>query len=106
MKRAISPAAAAALIPDGATVMIGGFMGVGSPHRLIDAIVAADKRNLTVIANDTAMPGVGIGSYPQYAAGVDYRVRVTVEGLEQGAVDAAVAQLQRELPPGAVLRVE
>ena len=61
MKHAISPAAAAALIPDGAVVMIGGFMGVGSPHRLIDAIVAADKRRLTVIANDTAMPGVGIG---------------------------------------------
>ena len=61
MKRAISPAAAAALIPDGATVMIGGFMGRGSPHRLIDAMVAADKRNLTVIANDTAYPGVAIG---------------------------------------------
>ncbi|MGO9064474.1 MAG: competence/damage-inducible protein A [Myxococcaceae bacterium] len=51
-------------------------------------------------------PGVGIGSYPQYAAGTDYRVRITVEGLEKGAVDAAVARLQRELPPGAVLRVE
>jgi acetate CoA/acetoacetate CoA-transferase alpha subunit len=61
MKRAISATAAAALIPDGAVVMIGGFMGVGSPHRLIDAIVAADKRNLTVIANDTGLPGVGIG---------------------------------------------
>ena len=61
MKRAISPAAAAALIPDGAVVMIGGFMGVGSPHRLIDALVAADKEGLTVIANDTGLPGVGIG---------------------------------------------
>jgi acetate CoA/acetoacetate CoA-transferase alpha subunit len=61
MKRAISATAAAALIPDGAVVMIGGFMGVGSPHRLIDAIVAADKKGLTVIANDTGLPGVGIG---------------------------------------------
>ncbi len=52
------------------------------------------------------MPGVGIGSYPQYAAGVDHRVRVTVEGLEQAAVDAAVARLEAELPPGAVLRVD
>jgi molybdenum cofactor synthesis domain-containing protein len=51
-------------------------------------------------------PGVGIGSYPQYGLGVDHRVRVTVEGPEQGAVDAAVARLERELPPGAVLRVE
>ena len=42
------------MIPDGATLMIGGFMGVGSPHRLIDAIIAAGKRNLTVIANAAA----------------------------------------------------
>ncbi|WP_428928028.1 CoA transferase subunit A [Marinibacterium sp. SX1] len=61
MKEAISPAEAAALIPDGATVLIGGFMAVGSPHRLIAALVAAGRRDLTVIANDTAMPGKGIG---------------------------------------------
>ena len=50
-----------ALIPDGASVMIGGFMAVGTPERLIDEIVRQNKRNLTVIANDTAMPGCGIG---------------------------------------------
>jgi len=50
-----------ALIPDGASVMIGGFMAVGTPERLIDEIVHQNKRNLTVIANDTAMPGRGIG---------------------------------------------
>ena len=50
-----------ALIPDGASVMIGGFMAVGTPERLIDEIVRQNKRNLTVIANDTAMPGRGIG---------------------------------------------
>ncbi len=61
MKTAISPAEAAALIPDGAVLLIGGFMGVGSPHRLIDALVAAGRRELTVVANDTAMPGNGIG---------------------------------------------
>ncbi len=36
-------------------------MGVGSPHRTIAALVARGARNLTVIANDTARPGVGIG---------------------------------------------
>jgi len=61
MKGALSPHAAAALIPDGAVLMIGGFMAVGSPERLIDALVARGARNLTVIANDTAMPGKGIG---------------------------------------------
>jgi acetate CoA/acetoacetate CoA-transferase alpha subunit len=49
------------MIPDGASLMIGGFMAVGSPARLIDEIVRQNKRNLTVIANDTAAPGVGIG---------------------------------------------
>ena len=49
------------LIPDGASLMIGGFMGVGTPERLVDEIVRQGKRDLTVIANDTAMPGTGIG---------------------------------------------
>ena len=37
-------------------------MAVGSPTRIIQEIVRQNKRNLTVIANDTAVPGVGIGS--------------------------------------------
>jgi acetate CoA/acetoacetate CoA-transferase alpha subunit len=53
--------AAAALVPNGATIMIGGFMVVGSPHRIIGALVMRGARGLTVIANDTARPGVGIG---------------------------------------------
>lgn len=61
MKSLITPAAAVALVPDGAILMIGGFMGVGTPEGLVDALVAAGRRNLTVIANDTARPGVGIG---------------------------------------------
>jgi acetate CoA/acetoacetate CoA-transferase alpha subunit len=61
MRRAITAANAATLIPDGAVLMIGGFMGVGTPERIIDALVARDARDLTVIANDTARPGVGIG---------------------------------------------
>jgi acetate CoA/acetoacetate CoA-transferase alpha subunit len=61
MKQALKPEAAAMMIPDGASVLIGGFMGVGTPNRLIDALVARGARNLTVIANDTAAPGTGIG---------------------------------------------
>ncbi|WP_305986156.1 CoA transferase subunit A [Roseibium sp. MMSF_3544] len=61
MKHAIKAAEAAELIPDGSTLLIGGFMGVGSPHRLIDAIVDKGAKDLTVVANDTAMPGRGIG---------------------------------------------
>ena len=33
MFKAITAADAAALVPDGASVMIGGFMGAGTPER-------------------------------------------------------------------------
>lgn len=49
------------MIPDGATLMIGGFMAAGTPERLVDELVRQRKRDLTVIANDTAAPGRGIG---------------------------------------------
>jgi len=48
-------------IPNGASLMIGGFMGVGTPERLVNELVRQGKNGLTVIANDTALPGVGIG---------------------------------------------
>jgi len=60
MKTAIPVEEAARRIPDGASLLVGGFMGVGSPHRLIDALVACGRRNLTLIGNDTARPGVGV----------------------------------------------
>ena len=61
MRNAIGVAQAAEIVADGATVMIGGFMGVGSPHRLIDALIRRGANGLTIMANDTARPGVGIG---------------------------------------------
>ena len=59
--RTLSLDQSVAMIPDGASLMIGGFMAVGTPERIIDEIVRQNKRDLTVIANDTAMPGKGIG---------------------------------------------
>jgi acetate CoA/acetoacetate CoA-transferase alpha subunit len=59
--RTLSLAQSVAMIPDGASLMIGGFMAVGTPERVIDEIVRQGKRDLTVIANDTAAPGRGIG---------------------------------------------
>jgi len=41
--------------------MIGGFMATGTPERVVDEIVRQNKRELTLIANDTASPGRGIG---------------------------------------------
>lgn len=52
---------AVAQVADGASLMIGGFMGVGTPERIVDELVRQHKRDLTVIANDTALPGIGIG---------------------------------------------
>src|SRR5579864_5760764 len=52
---------AVGMIPNGARLMIGGFMGCGTPEPLMDELVRQGKRELTVIANDSAMPGVGIG---------------------------------------------
>jgi acetate CoA/acetoacetate CoA-transferase alpha subunit len=70
---------AVAMIPDGASVMIGGFMGVGTPEHLIDEVARQGKRDLTVIANDTAMPGRGIGKL--VAAGAVRKAVVSHIGL-------------------------
>jgi len=61
MKTATMLEAAVAMIPDGATVMIGGFFGVGTPDRLIQGLISAGRSGLTVITNDTGFPGSGIG---------------------------------------------
>src|SRR4051812_31713814 len=59
--RTISLEDAVAMISPGASLMIGGFMGVGTPEPIIDELVRQEKRDLTIIANDTARPGVGVG---------------------------------------------
>ena len=59
--KAVSVADAVALIPDGARLMIGGFMGVGTPERVLDEIVRQRKSGLKLIANDACSPGKGIG---------------------------------------------
>jgi acetate CoA/acetoacetate CoA-transferase alpha subunit len=57
----ISLAQSVAMIPNGASLMVGGFLAVGTPERIIDEIVRQKKRDLTVIANDTATPDKGVG---------------------------------------------
>jgi acetate CoA/acetoacetate CoA-transferase alpha subunit len=49
------------LIKEGSTIMIGGFLGVGTPEKIIDEIIKNKIKNLTVIANDTAFEDKGIG---------------------------------------------
>lgn len=48
-------------VRDGDTVMIGGFLAVGTPELIIDALVAKNVTGLTIIANDSGWPDRGIG---------------------------------------------
>lgn len=59
----VSVEEAVAIIPNCASLMVGGFMAVGTPERVVDELCRQGKRDLTVIANDTAMPGRGIASW-------------------------------------------
>jgi 3-oxoadipate CoA-transferase alpha subunit len=53
---------AVADIPDGATVMVGGFGASGSPIELIHALIDQGARNLTVINNNTGNGDVGLAA--------------------------------------------
>jgi acetate CoA/acetoacetate CoA-transferase alpha subunit len=59
--KAVSAEEAVAMIPNGASVMVGGFMGVGTPERLLDELVRQQKSGLSIICNDAAIPGNGVG---------------------------------------------
>jgi acetate CoA/acetoacetate CoA-transferase alpha subunit len=100
--RTISVQAAVELIPDGASVMIGGFMGVGTPERLVDELVRQRKRGLTVIANDNALPGTGIGKL--VTAGVMRRTIASHIGLNPETQKRMLAgELEVELVPQGTL---
>ena len=58
------PSAAAALadVPDGATVMIGGFGNAGMPAELIDALIAQGAKHLTVVNNNAGNADAGLAA--------------------------------------------
>jgi 3-oxoadipate CoA-transferase alpha subunit len=57
-----SAEAALADIPDGATIMIGGFGGAGMPVVLIDALIAQGARNLTIVNNNAGNGDTGLAA--------------------------------------------
>lgn len=59
----ISMQAAMDLVHDGMTIMVGGFLGAGSPEALVDAIVAKGVKDITLIANDTGFVDKGVGKW-------------------------------------------
>ncbi|WP_262300280.1 CoA transferase subunit A [Microvirga sesbaniae] len=93
---------AVAMIPAGATLMIGGFMGVGTPEPVVDELVQQQKGDLTVIANDTAAPGIGIGKL--ITAKLLRRVIVSHIGLNPETQQQMLAgELQVDLVPQGTL---
>ena len=100
--RTLSIDQSVAMIPDGASLMIGGFMSVGTPERIVDEIVRQGKRDLTVIANDTAMPGKGIGKLVE--AGLLRKAIVSHIGLNpENQRRMMVGELEVELVPQGTL---
>ena len=57
-----SPAEALADVPDGATVMIGGFGNAGMPAELIDALIAQGAKHLTVVNNNAGNADAGLAA--------------------------------------------
>ena len=49
------------IIKDGMTIMIGGFLGCGTPEKLVDLLVEMKVKDLTIIGNDTSFVDKGIG---------------------------------------------
>lgn len=61
MKKFISAREAAEFIAEGMTIMVGGFLCVGTPDSLVQALVDKGTNKLTLIANDSSSPNVGVG---------------------------------------------
>jgi len=89
-KRVASPADAVADIPDGATVMIGGFGEAGSPIELIHALIDQGATDLVVINNNTGNGEVGLAAL--IAAG---RVRRMVCSFPKGTKATRFPELYR-----------
>jgi 3-oxoadipate CoA-transferase alpha subunit len=89
-KRVRDAAAAVADVPDGATVMIGGFGEVGSPVELIHALIDQGARELTVVNNNTGNGEVGLAAL--IAAG---RVRRMICSFPRGTTPTRFPELYR-----------
>lgn len=49
------------LLKDGLVIMIGGFLGCGTPEKIIDLIIESGIKDLTIIGNDTSYIDKGVG---------------------------------------------
>lgn len=88
--KAVSIEEAVAMIPAGASIMVGGFMGVGTPARLLDELVRQRKAGLSIISNDAALPGKGVGKL--FDAELVSRLTATHIGLNPKAQQQMLAE--------------
>jgi len=96
--RALCVEEAVAMIPAGASIMVGGFMGVGTPERLLDEAVRQQKSRLSLISNDAAVPGKGVGKL--FDAALVSRLTATHIGLNPKAQQQMLAnQIAVDLIP-------
>lgn len=61
MAKVITADEAAAMCNDGDTILVGGFLAVGTPETIVDALVKRNVKDLTLICNDTGFPDRGTG---------------------------------------------
>ena len=92
MPKFISIEEAVKLIPDGATVMFGGFMGCGNAHRFIDALSKSGVKDLTYIGNDGVCPGGPMGEEYYGAAKLIHNKQVSRMIASHVGLNPEVAQ--------------
>ncbi|WP_232700011.1 acetate CoA-transferase subunit alpha [Brevibacillus daliensis] len=61
MDKSITMEEVLSIFKDEMTIMVGGFMGVGTPETLVSAVDQSDVKDITLIANDTAFIETGVG---------------------------------------------
>lgn len=79
MKKSISLQDAVALVKDGMTVMVGGFLGTGGPNQIMDALLESGVKDLTIISNDTVFDNKGWGKLI-----VNHQVKKTIASYVGG----------------------
>ena len=61
MEKVITIEEAISHVKDGMTIMVGGFLSCGTPHKLVDALVEKGVKDLTLICNDSGFVDSGVG---------------------------------------------
>lgn len=89
-------------LKDGMSVMVGGFLSIGTPEILIEEIIEKGIKNLTIIANDGGIPGAGVARLVE--AGLVKRLIVSHIGMTPKVAELMnEGKLEVELVPQGTL---